>query len=109
MMKDLGFSYGDGEYDLYPLYPQCKRKARMYCADMNTDIPLEYITLSAGRNTNYALDKRGTYPSKHGKTAYDKVRNIYISFKTFSKLAVHFLSIFIPACSAPCKSGSHLS
>ena len=114
MMKDLGFSYGDGEYDLYPLYPQCKRKARMYCADMNTDIPLEYITLSAGRNTNYALDKRGTYPSKHGKTAYDKVcisveKPAYISFKTFSKLAVYFLSIFIPACSVSCKSGSHLS
>ena len=73
MVKDLGLSNGDGEYDLYPLYPLCKRKARVYCADMNTDTPLEYITLFAGRDTNYGLDKRGTYPWNHGKTAYDKV------------------------------------
>ena len=73
MMKDLGFSYGDGEYDLYPLYPQCKRKARVYCADMNTDNPLEYITLSAGRDTNYGQDYREHQPYKRGKTAYDKV------------------------------------
>jgi hypothetical protein len=46
---------------------------------MDTDNPLEYVTLSAGRDTNYALDNRlpgGAYPEDHGKTAYDKVGKI---------------------------------
>ena len=78
MVKESGLSNGDGEYDLYLLLPNCSQKARVYCTDMNTDNPLEYITLSAGRDTNYALDNRlpnGESPSNHAKTAYDKVRN----------------------------------
>ena len=47
---------------------------------MNTDSPLEYITLSAGRSTNYAFDNRkpgGTRQYEHSKTAYDKVCKIH--------------------------------
>ena len=79
MLKELGLSNGDGEYDLYLKHPACSKKARVYCADMNTENPLEYITLSAGRSTNYAFDNRypgGTYQSLHSKTAYDKVCEI---------------------------------
>ena len=77
-VKESGLSNGDGEYDLYLLHPVCLKTSRVYCADINTDNPLEYVTLPAGRDTNYALDNRlpwGEYQWEHGKTAYDKVGN----------------------------------
>ena len=75
-MKESGLSNGDGEYDLYLLHPVCLKTSRVYCADMNTDNPLEYVTLPAGRDTNYAFDNRPyghTHRDRHSKTAYDKV------------------------------------
>ena len=78
-VKELGLSNGDGEYDLYLLHPVCSKPARVYCADMNTDNPLEYVTLSAGRSSNYAFNNRPSGHAKregHAKTAFDKVRMI---------------------------------
>ena len=43
----------DGEYDLY-LTMLNKEPIKIYCADMNTGTPLEYITLTAGRQNNFA-------------------------------------------------------
>ena len=96
-VKELGLSNGDGEYDLYLLHPVCSKPARVYCADMNTDNPLEYVTLSAGRDTNYALDNRlpwGAYPEDHGKTAYDKVRNIFEIYKNTSPWLLSLVFVF---------------
>ena len=76
-VKESGQSNGDGEYDLYLLHPVCLRTSRVYCADMSTDNPLEYVSLPAGRGNNYAFDNRPpghTYRDRHSKTAYDKIR-----------------------------------
>ena len=72
-MKDLGFNDGDGEYYLYLQRPTCSVPARVYCADMNSNTPNEYVTLVAGRHVNYAFDNRQA-GAHHGKTAFDKVR-----------------------------------
>ena len=45
----------DGEYDLYLMRPDNDKTARIYCADMNTANPLEYITLSAGKANNVMI------------------------------------------------------
>ena len=86
-MKESGLSNGDGEYDLYLLHPVCLKASRVYCADMSTDNPLEYVTLPAGRDNNYALDNRlpwGEYQWEHGKTAYDKIRLEVPSLKVWT-------------------------
>ena len=44
----------DGEYDLYLLWPSSNKTARIYCADMATTTPLEYVTLPAGKENNFA-------------------------------------------------------
>ncbi|XP_028411983.1 A disintegrin and metalloproteinase with thrombospondin motifs 20-like [Dendronephthya gigantea] len=77
MVKDIGLNKGDGEYQLYLLHPTCSKPARVYCADMDTENPLEYVTLPAGRTTNYGFNNRppgNAYTSGHGKTGYDKIR-----------------------------------
>ena len=76
-VKELGFNT-DGEYYLYLQRPTCSVPARVYCADMNSDHALEFITLLAGRSVNYGFNNRrtGAGPEKHGKTAFDKVFQI---------------------------------
>ena len=44
----------DGEYDLFLMWPNDKRTAKVYCADMTSETPLEYVTLPAGEGNNFA-------------------------------------------------------
>ena len=44
----------DGEYKLGLQYPFCNNTVDVYCADMNTSTPKEYITLKAGDTNNYS-------------------------------------------------------
>ncbi|XP_028411601.1 A disintegrin and metalloproteinase with thrombospondin motifs 9-like [Dendronephthya gigantea] len=94
MVKDIGFNQGDGEYQLYLLHPTCSKPARVYCADMDTENPLEYVTLPAGRTTNYGFNNRrppgSAHTWQHGKTGYNKIRlnvtslNVMIQDSRFS-------------------------
>ena len=43
----------DGEFKLYLKWPEDKRTAKIYCANMNTKNPREYVTLPAGKMNNY--------------------------------------------------------
>ena len=69
----------DGEYVLYPKFPSCEQGVSVYCADMDTDCPKEYITLKAGRCKNYALAdyrigaKANDKTKKSSKTEFEKV------------------------------------
>ena len=44
----------DGEYKLGLQYPFCNNTVDVYCADMNTSTPKEYITLKTGDTNNYS-------------------------------------------------------
>ena len=69
----------DGEYVLYPKFPSCKKGVSVYCADMDTDCPKQYITFKADKSKNYALaDYRigaaaKDKTKKSSKTEFEKV------------------------------------
>ena len=82
-LKDSGLGNNNGEYNLYLQHPNCTKTARVYCANMDTSNPLEYVTLPAGRGQNFGMNYRigGNSPSAHSKTAYDKVSDILYARK----------------------------
>ena len=59
----------DGEYDMYL---SNNVAVKIYCADMNTETPLEYITLTAGRQNNFAKHYNHKTNQKE-ETFFDKV------------------------------------
>ena len=59
----------DGEYDMYLSNNEA---VKIYCADMNIGTPLEYITLTAGRQNNFAKHYNKTTHRKE-ETLFDKV------------------------------------
>ena len=67
----------DGEYLLQINYPTCNETVQIYCADMNSSQPLEYLTLKAGAGNNFSKKnyvgsvKQQTNPSS--KTQFSKV------------------------------------
>ena len=61
----------DGEYDMYL---SNNKAVKIYCADMNTGTPLEYITLTAGRQNNFAKHYNHETDEKE-ETFFDKVNH----------------------------------
>ena len=59
----------DGEYDMYL---SSNEAVKIYCADMNTETPLEYITLTAGSQNNFAKHYSWTTHRKE-ETFFEKV------------------------------------
>ena len=59
----------DGEYDMYL---SNNVAVKIYCAEMNTGTPLEYITLTAGRQNNFAKHYIKDSEKKR-ETFFDKV------------------------------------
>ena len=59
----------DGEYDMYL---SNNVAVKIYCADMGTETPLEYITLTAGRQNNFAKHYN-RYSFEEEETFFDKV------------------------------------
>jgi hypothetical protein len=61
----------DGEYEIY--LPINHRLIKVYCADMASNTPLEYVSLPAGTANNFAR-----YYNKHThrkqETSFEKVR-----------------------------------
>ena len=74
-IKELGLDAHDGEYNLYLNLPECNLSARIYCADMNTTNPKEYITLPAGGSNNFGLhyNKTKGYRDEELWTRFEKV------------------------------------
>jgi hypothetical protein len=74
-IKELGLDAHDGEYNLYLNLPECNQSARIYCADMNTTNPKEYVTLPAGGTNNFALhyNKTKGYRDEELWTRFEKV------------------------------------
>ncbi len=62
----------DGEYDLYLNWPRDKRATRIYCSDMNSQNPTEYITLPAGKTKNFARVYKHQTGEKE-ETQFEKV------------------------------------
>ena len=54
------------------MYLSSKEAVKIYCADMNTGTPLEYITLTAGRHNNFAKHYN-RYSKQKEETFFDKV------------------------------------
>ena len=67
----------DGEYGLQPNYPTCNKKVKVYCADMDTDTPKEYVTLKAGAENNFAMKDYASsvvaYSKPSSRTTFAKV------------------------------------
>ena len=57
----------DGEYDMYLSNNEA---VKIYCADMDTETPLEYITLTSGRQNNFA---KHFQINQKEETVFDKV------------------------------------
>ena len=71
-VKESGLGIVDGEYSLYLKWPQCSQSAMIFCTDMNTSNPKEYVTLPAGRSNNYALHY-AYLTNQEQRTDFDKV------------------------------------
>ncbi|KAI8490377.1 hypothetical protein Bbelb_316450 [Branchiostoma belcheri] len=54
-MKSLNPAAGDGEYTLYPFPMDNDVSLRVYCHDMASGNPKEFLSLPAGRDENYAI------------------------------------------------------
>jgi hypothetical protein len=74
-IKDIGLDSHDGEYNLSLMLPECNQSARIYCADMHTTNPKEYVTLPAGESNNFALhyNKTEGYQNEEQWTRFEKV------------------------------------
>jgi hypothetical protein len=74
-IKDIGLDSHDGEYNLSLMLPECNQSARIYCADMHTTNPKEYVTLPAGGSNNFALhyNKTEGYQNEEQWTRFEKV------------------------------------
>ncbi|KAK3733136.1 hypothetical protein QZH41_012971 [Actinostola sp. cb2023] len=64
-LKNAGIAKIDGIYSLYP-NSSCNMPVQVYCHDMNTASPKEYITLAAGAEENYAY----IYPQRQQRRPY---------------------------------------
>ena len=62
----------DGEYDIFLMWPDDKRKAKIYCSDMTSKTPLEYVTLPAGTANNFARHYQQQTHRKE-ETSFNKV------------------------------------
>jgi hypothetical protein len=75
--KDIhgGYPSTDGEHNLYLKLPECNQPVKIYCADMNTANPKEYVTLPAGGTKNFAfhLNKKEGYRNERQWTRFEKV------------------------------------
>ena len=81
----------DGEYYLQLQFPICNQSVRVYCADMSTNDPKEYVTLNSGEENNFShLDN----------TMSPDYRNRYGSTTKFSK--VGFMVGLTQYCSKHC-------
>ena len=107
-LKDSGYAVLDGEYYINPV-KSCDYPIKVYCHDMHTSSPKDYITLPSGPVNNYAIvfDKRMHFENKYqcsgrtgsfvysksGTTRFNKVSWILkLSCMSFLKL---FLLIYI--------------
>lgn len=78
-------AHADGEYSLQISYPICNQTVQIFCADMATSQPLEYLTLKAGSTNNFSKKnyvgsvKQSEWAST--ETAFSKViQNLLKSF-----------------------------
>ena len=55
--------------------PECNEPAKIYCADMTTAWPMEYVTLTAGKTKNFAVHFN-INGAKREETSFEKVRII---------------------------------
>ena len=74
-IKEFDLDANDGEYNLYLMLPECNQSARIFCADMNTTNPKEYLTLPAGGCNNFALyyNKEAGHRNEEQWTRFEKV------------------------------------
>ncbi|XP_066301926.1 uncharacterized protein [Branchiostoma lanceolatum] len=54
-VRSLNPKYGDGEYTLYPFTTNKDISLRVYCHDMASGNPKEFLTLPKGPDENYAI------------------------------------------------------
>ena len=67
----------DGEYNLIVMWPNDKRSGKLYCADMASKTPLEYVTLPAGKGNNFARYYQKQTHEKQ-ETMFTKVNQLYL-------------------------------
>ncbi|XP_078573091.1 uncharacterized protein LOC144859951 [Branchiostoma floridae x Branchiostoma japonicum] len=86
--KSLNPKYGDAEYTLYPFPTNKDVSLRVYCHDMASGNPKEFLTLPSGPDQNYAIvfaDRladgwrctgalQDPYASRAGTTKFSKLR-----------------------------------
>ena len=72
----------NGEYKLHLNYPLCKKAVDVYCDDMDTPNPREYITLKAGEDNNFSVMDYMASTVENSKTSsstkFSKVNDVQI-------------------------------
>jgi hypothetical protein len=65
------------------MLPECNQSATIFCADMNTTNPKEYVTLPAGANNNFALHYKKE-ASKQNEEQWTRFKKVLLpSLNTF--------------------------
>ncbi|XP_019643715.1 PREDICTED: uncharacterized protein LOC109484793 [Branchiostoma belcheri] len=87
-MKSLNPAAGDGEYTLYPFPMDNDVSIRVYCHDMASGNPKEFLSLPAGPDENYAIISPDKLSWEYGCTG--SLQSPYIEAGTtkFSKLRI---------------------
>ncbi|XP_035658048.1 A disintegrin and metalloproteinase with thrombospondin motifs 9-like [Branchiostoma floridae] len=74
--KSVRSNTNDGEYTLYPFSTDSDVSLRVYCHDMASEKPKEFLTLPSGPDENYAIffgDRLQPF-ARRGTTKFSKLR-----------------------------------
>ena len=103
----------DGEYPLQIGHPICNQTVQIYCADMNSSQPLEYLTLKAGSGNNFSkknyVGSSKQEKSASSKTQFSKVHRmiflcIALCFFVVSCIVLHCTALTVPHCELYCNA-----
>jgi hypothetical protein len=99
-LKRKGYARLDGDYKLYP-NQKCKFPITVYCHDMKTENPKEFLPLNAGAKNNYAMVYSKRLPPNSKATCTEKPDVTWFYSKTgitrFTKVRIDLKSMSIIA------------
>jgi hypothetical protein len=88
-------THTDGEYPLQINYPTCNETVQIYCADMNSTQPLEYLTLKAGSVNNFS---KKDYVGSSKQTTYASSKTEFSKVVTSTDISVFYVLLFVVSC-----------
>jgi hypothetical protein len=88
-------THADGEYPLQINYPTCNETVQIYCADMNSTQPLEYLTLKAGSVNNFS---KKNYVGSSKQTTYASSKTEFSKVVTSTDISVFYVLCRVVVC-----------